>query len=322
MRRRAFAFLLVVASGCSLTVGTPPTPTPTPTRPSTPHSPAAVPSTAALTGDIVFVSDRSGASQLYGMPAAGGRATQITFDVAQHLFPDWSADGISLAYTLVPGSEATVDIHVLSDAGGDRALTDDSAFDGSPAWSPDGLRLAFESAPIGEPAIVTVDEDGARASRNPLTDGVSPAYQPSWSPDGRLIAFALREAGCAQADLECEQHVWVMTPQGRGMTQLTGDDEHDGEPAWSPDGTMIAFSTNRAGGNFDIWVMRADGSHLRRLTSAEGTDINPEWSPDGRMIAFTSARDGNLEIYVMAADGTAQTNLTNASGDDFSPTWR
>jgi TolB protein len=322
MRRWAFAFALVVASGCSLTVGTPPTPTPTPTPAPTsaPRSPAPAP--ARLTGDIVFVSDRGGPSQLYGMPAAGGRATQITFDVAEHLFPDWSPDGISLAYTLVPGPQATVDIHVLSRAGVDRALTHDSAFDGSPAWSPDGQQLAFESAPIGQPGIVTLDEGGDRASRNPLTGGASPAYQPSWSPDGRQIAFALREPGCIEADLVCVQHVWVMTPTGRRMTQLTGDDEHDGEPAWSPDGAMIAFSTNRAGGNFDIWVMRADGSDLRRLTSAEGIDINPEWSPDGRMIAFTSARDGNLEIYVMAADGTAQTDITDSPGDDFSPTWR
>jgi Tol biopolymer transport system component len=317
MRRRASGFVLMLALGCSLTVGTPPTPAPTPAT----RSPAAQ-APSRLTGDIVFVSDRGGASQLYGMPASGGRARQITFDVAQHLFPDWSPDGLSLAYTLVPGPQATVDIHVLSDAGGDRALTDDSAFDGSPAWSPDGMRLAFESAPIGQPGIVALDEDGDRATRSLLTGGASPAYQPSWSPDGRLIAFALREAGCIEADLLCEQHVWVMTPAGRRMTQLTADDEHDGEPAWSPDGTMIAFSTNRAGGNFDIWVMRADGSHLRRLTSAEGTDINPEWSPDGRMIAFTSARDGNLEIYVMTPDGAAQTNLTNAAGDDFSPTWR
>ena len=319
MRRRVIAIAIVMASGCSLTVGTPPTPAPT----SAARSPAApAPGPARLTGDIVFVSDRGGPSQLYGMPAAGGQATQITFDVAQHLFPDWSPDGISVAYTLVPAPQATVDIHVLSDAGGDRAVTNDSAFDGSPAWSPDGQRLAFESAPIGQPGIVTLDESGDRATRAQLTGGVSPAFQPSWSPDGRLIAFALREAGCIEADLACEQHVWVMTPQGRRMTQLTGDDEHDGEPAWSPDGTMIAFSTNRAGGNFDIWVMRADGSRLRRLTSAQGTDINPEWSPDGRMIAFTSARDGDLEIYVMTVDGTAQTNLTNSPGDDFSPTWR
>ena len=116
-----------------------------------------------------------------------------------------------------------------------------------------------------------------------------------------------------------EEQVYTVDPDGTDE-QLVYNNSEVGQ--WSPDGTRIAFSTNRAGGNFDIWVMRADGSDLRRLTAAEGTDINPEWSPDGRMIAFTSARDGNLEIYVMAADGTAQTDITDSPSDDFSPTWR
>ena len=89
------------------------------------------------------------------------------------------------------------------------------------------------------------------------------------------------------------------------------------EPAWSPDGRTIAFSSKRDG-RFHIFVMQADGSGTQRLTSTEGDDEHPTWSPDGR-IAFSRGRSG--DIYVMSADGTGARRVGSDPADERDPAW-
>ena len=114
--------------------------------------------------------------------------------------------------------------------------------------------------------------------------------------------------------------IHVLNTDGSGVTILTDNSFYDGMPAWSPDGTKIAFVSDRDG-NGEIYVMNADGSHPTNLTNTSGGDDTPAWSPDGTKIAFVSDRDGNAEIYVMNADGSHPTNLTNTSGGDDTPAW-
>ena len=95
---------------------------------------------------------------------------------------------------------------------------------------------------------------------------------------------------------------------------------HAEGPAWSRDGSRLAFDSNR-GGNYDIYVMNADGSGLFQVTHSSADDIFPTWSPDGSRLAFLSSRDGNWEVYVINLDGSGATNLTNDPAEDFSPAW-
>ena len=94
-------------------------------------------------------------------------------------------------------------------------------------------------------------------------------------------------------------------------------------PAWSPDGTRIAFSRREADSYYyDIYVMDADGSDPVNLTNgAPPSDLTPTWSPDGTRIAFQSSRVAPYEIYVMNADGTGQVDLTNTSAKESWPVW-
>jgi Tol biopolymer transport system component len=85
----------------------------------------------------------------------------------------------------------------------------------------------------------------------------------------------------------------------------------DGDPAWSPNGRRIAFTSERDGGDREVYVMNADGTDQVRLTTSAGFDENPSWSPNGRLIAFDSMRDGNLEVYVMNVDGTNVRRVTD-----------
>jgi len=104
------------------------------------------------------------------------------------------------------------------------------------------------------------------------------------------------------------------------LIRLTNNNAVDGGPVWSPDGSRIAFYSNRDGKN-EIYVMDADGSNVKRLTNNLSDDNGPKWSPDGRKILFESDRDGNREVYVMDADGGNQTRLTRNNAIDSATSW-
>ena len=103
----------------------------------------------------------------------------------------------------------------------------------------------------------------------------------------------------------------------RRLTNNSAIDEH---PAWSPDGTRIAFQSYRDG-NYEIYVMDDDGGNQTRLTNNGARDERPSWSPDGTRIAFESTRDGNTEIYAMDDDGGNVDRLTNNSAFDGGAAW-
>lgn len=111
-----------------------------------------------------------------------------------------------------------------------------------------------------------------------------------------------------------------MDPNGGNQTRVTNNADRDADPAWSPDGARIAFSSDRDG-NSEVYVMNTDGSGQARLTTNPASDSEPAWSPDGTKIVFATDRDGSYEIYKMNSDGSGQTNVTLHAGDDRGPAW-
>jgi Tol biopolymer transport system component len=158
---------------------------------------------------------------------------------------------------------------------------------------------------------------------------------PEYSPDGSKIAFD-RTPSSGQTD------IFVMNADGTNPHAVTSggpltapDTNVNSDPTWSPDGTKLAFISNRDGKNkLEVWVVNVDGSGLIKLTTniqlstdsggpVYGHDLGPSWSPDGTRIAFASGRDSlsNTELYVMNSDGSNQTRFTNNTNDDRYPTW-
>jgi Tol biopolymer transport system component len=135
--------------------------------------------------------------------------------------------------------------------------------------------------------------------------------QPATTNQDGMIAFSAFSGGHWQ--------IFSTRADGSDRSQLTALSTDQFHPAWSPDGSRIAFSAQSADGEMEIHVMDADGSNVEQLT--EGPGYLPAWSPDGSRIVFVSNRDGNDEIYVMDADGSNQTRLTDDPDEELAPVW-
>ncbi|HXG08499.1 MAG TPA: Calx-beta domain-containing protein [Gemmataceae bacterium] len=150
----------------------------------------------------------------------------------------------------------------------------------------------------------------------PQLEALEDRTLPAFPGTNGLIAFS----SIVNGPFGPHADIFTMNPDGTNLVNLTNSPRDDAWATWSPDGTKIAFASNRDG-DFEIYVMNADGTNQVRLTNNNAIDYQPTWSPDSTQIAFTSLRDGNAEIYVIDTDGTNETRLTNNLANDLEPTW-
>jgi Tol biopolymer transport system component len=141
---------------------------------------------------------------------------------------------------------------------------------------------------------------------------------------GRAHASRTERIGFSHID-GGSTHIFTMNPDGSDLQQLTFGQGVDGSPAWSPDGTRVAFVSGKGsgkGGDYGIYVMDAAGSNATRLTTTVGGyDLGPSWSPDGSEITFFSNRSGVYDVYKMNADGTHETQVTTNAQVMWPPKW-
>ncbi|MBD0347933.1 MAG: PD40 domain-containing protein [Thermoleophilia bacterium] len=263
---------------------------------------------------------RGGDSEIYVIREDGFALRQLTRNAASDYFPVWSPDGKRLLF--VSDRDGDDELYVATASGAAvRQLTRNRGVDTTPAWSPDGRRIVFASNRAGgEHELYVVNADGTSLRRLTNTSRIVMDTTPSWSPDGRWIVFASNRLGYFNMDL------YRVRPDGKGLRRLTftrGSERRPGDegtPAWSPDGTQIAFSTNRDGQQ-ELYVMAADGKSQRRVTRAPGRDdILPRWSPDGSTIAYlgTPLPHGASAVYVIDPDGSGHRKVRTGSD----PSWR
>ena len=122
--------------------------------------------------------------------------------------------------------------------------------------------------------------------------------------------FLLSQKIAFISDRMGREELFLMNPDGSGLTQLTFNNSNDYNPYWSPDGTKIVFSSYRDGQS-EIYSMNADGSWQTRLTWNDGYDGSPVWSPDGGKIAFVASYSGQRSIWVMNPDSSGLTQLSS-----------
>ncbi|MDX1523970.1 MAG: protein kinase, partial [Anaerolineae bacterium] len=208
-----------------------------------------------------------------------------------------------------------------------------------PAFSPDGSRIAFHSWGLSARGLVTMDIGG---SNEVIVAAFIEDQLPTWHANGQDIIFLSRREGDRKSRLlrvgsrevrgagailgEGEYPTvgatgqlvfrgWGNTGTGirlgtallQNLQQITTSDD-DTAPALSPDGSLVAFMSRRAG-NWDIYVANSDGSGLRQLTDDPADDGLPTWSPDGRAIAFVTSRGGSWSMRAIAPNGSNEQQL-------------
>jgi Tol biopolymer transport system component len=283
----------------------------------------------------------------------GGSSSPLTFTIAADTLVFTSA-------RLLNGNDAAnaaENIWSMNSNGSNPApltnLTALNANSMSAAWSPDGSKVAFLSlraldgsnskSPNGPFNIWVMNADGSNPTAiTKLTATAASAFDLAWSPDNSAIAFASPRAldGSDAVDPNQTSNIWVISADGsklKPLTHLSAFICDSRRPTWSPDGSKIAYDSERVldgtdnGANTNstpnIWIMNADGTNptpVTRLTNGAIT-INGAWSPDGSRIAFSSQRplDGTntvafaffaFNIWVMNVDGSGPTPLTKMTG--------
>jgi dipeptidyl aminopeptidase/acylaminoacyl peptidase len=254
--------------------------------------------------------------------------------------------------------ESRTRIWMVPARGGDAVpLSAEGQSSSSPRWSPDGRYLGFLSARSegdeeGVTQVWTIFREGGEAVQR--TDALQGVEAFEWSPDGKRMVLVLKDP--KPEDLEAKEaeekgevyekkppppwvvtrrqfkrdyvgyldrrrtHLYVLDLGSEETKQITSGDFDDAEPAWSPDGSRIAFVSNRtedpdANYNTDIWVVEVDakgrGADLVQVTANPGPDAAPSWSADGTRIAHLSNTETDAALY-----GTNHLAVSAAAGGD------
>jgi|GEM_PF-786365 len=276
---------------------------------------------------IAFQSNRTGAGDIYVMNSDGSGLTRLTTSAYADQAPSWSADSQRIAF--ISKRDGNSDVFVMNADGTNQVnITRSASPEYDPMWSPTDNKIAFRSYRDGRTKHYVMNPDGTNQLR--LTNAYVDESYMKWSPDGKKVTFA---SYMYTSNYEEHYDVWVVNGDGSSaamniypITPYYG--AGDFEPAWSPDGKILAMGSTRYNGSpyglTEIYTINPDGTNPVRLTFSSMGNVAVEWSPGSDRLVFMQDSGPNYtyELFTMNPDGSNQVKLTTNSADDSEPTWQ
>jgi TolB protein len=242
------------------------------------------------------------APQVTGEP--GGQVASATVAPA----PAPAVGDGRIAFTSYDSVRQRYDIYVVDLSVGDAKLLQGNG--SQPMLAAGGQRLAFRNL---DPEHLGLGLLNSRSGEVFELTGHAEDSSPAWSPDAGQVIFASNKHG---------DRKWRLYVTSRQQVRGEGEEWTFGQaPAWSPDGSRIAYhGCDERGDNCGVWGMNPGGSEPARLTT-DPSDTAPSWSPDSTKLAFTSIRTGNWDLWMVDLTTGQTKQLTNHSAADVAPAW-
>jgi TolB protein len=263
---------------------------------------------------IGFVSDRTGAKEIWVMNWDGTDQRQLTHYGSISSFPSASPNGRIIAFTSYASGYPSIQVFSLETGRKLPFYNQRASMNAFVTFTPDSKQIVFSSTAAGGPAqlyMANVDGSGLRRITSSGSIEVEAKINPKTGAD--LVDVSGR-SGLPQ--------VYHMNLEGTNVQRLSAGTGEATNPSWSPDGSHIAFAWTRGfePGNYNIFVMDVASQQVTQLTTNEGRNENPSWAPDAAHIVYASKRGGKSQIWVMNADGSGKHALTTA-GNNEKPVW-
>jgi TolB protein len=254
---------------------------------------------------IVAISVQTGNSEVYVLNVDGSSPTRLTFTPEAEMQPAWSPDAQRIVFSRRSTTGTLRERLVVMSADGstEQAITDLMVAARNPSWSPDGSRIAFTcSLPtsLGNELCV-VNADGTDLHLVEESPGSTiVALFPDWDPTSDRVAYI------PNGSLANPGGVFTyVTSGGVNSGDVTTGLDFANAPAWSPNGSRLAFSRIVTDG--DIYVVDAAGGTPVNLTNSVGTENTPTWTRDGASVVYET----NGDLYRVSASGGAPVRLTS-----------
>jgi serine/threonine protein kinase/Tol biopolymer transport system component len=255
---------------------------------------------------VIFVAD-----------ADGSNAKEIARADVGALHPRWSPDGKRIAVVATRGGRVTQAVLLVDAATGASKTLSSPPKAGevsSVVWSLDSRHVYYVRAESVEAVV-------GSSSRLIKHDVESDVAEPiGWASHNGLVLDVLDDGKLVMDVRSPRDNLREVLngTEATGERWITRGNSSDRQPAYSPDGKSVLFSSNRSG-NLDLWISNADGG-VKRVTDDGAEDWDPAFTPDGKKIVWSSGRSGNLEIWAANADGSAAKQLSKDGVDAENPT--